>query len=241
MARMNAATAAPLTAEPLWARARAMFARAVAAIGRPAAIAAIATLGERLRRAIIAWLCPLEHAVRKLLLAETAALKRSPSWKTSFEVRNGAANKSACAAGAAHAEPDISRPETWSASFSLSPPRDPLAVPDCRAPRIRALWGGENAAPALVMLKASAHARHATAFQLARRLEALRRVLEDPLPQAQRLARLLARAVRRFPEIARRYLLAPARTGDYDTEDPRLSLDAMGAALAAPDVFADSS
>jgi len=52
MARMNAAIAT-LTVEPLWARARAMFARAAAAIGRPAAIAAIATLGERLRREII--------------------------------------------------------------------------------------------------------------------------------------------------------------------------------------------
>ena len=70
-------TAEPLIAEPLWIRARAMFARAVAAIGAPAAIAAITLIGKTLRRDIVAWLCPLEHVVRKLLLAEAAELHRA--------------------------------------------------------------------------------------------------------------------------------------------------------------------
>ena len=77
MPRMNAIAPPTLTAEPLWIRARAMFARAVAAIGAPAAIAAITFIGKTLRRDIVAWLCPLEHVVRKLLLAEAAELHRA--------------------------------------------------------------------------------------------------------------------------------------------------------------------
>ena len=50
-------------------------------------------------------------------------------------------------------------------------------------------------------------------------------MLEDPLPHARRLARLLTRA---------------ARTGDYDKEDPRLAVDAISAALSAPDLITDS-
>jgi hypothetical protein len=69
----------------------------------------------------------------------------------------------------------------------------------------------------------------------------LRRVLENPLQHAERLARLLARAVRRFPEIVRRYLFMPARTGDYDKADPRLSIEALREAWNAPEVITDSS
>ena len=66
-------------------------------------------------------------------------------------------------------------------------------------------------------------------------------MLENPLPHAERLARLLTRAVRRFPEIVRRYFFAGARTGDYDPADPRLSIDALSAAFTAPEAFPDSS
>ena len=132
------------------------------------------------------------------------------------------------------------------ATFALSPPRDPLLVPDARAPRIRALW--DEGPPIFVTALTPANIKHAPVrsvrdapVRLARRLEALQRVLENPLPHARRLARLLTRARRRFPEIAHRYLFAPARTGDYDKEDPRLAIDAISAALHAPDVITDSS
>jgi hypothetical protein len=78
-------------------------------------------------------------------------------------------------------------------------------------------------------------------LRLARRFEALRRVLEDPRPHAERLARLLARAVRRFPEVVRRCVLAPAKTGDYDPADSRLAVEAVARAFNAPGAFEDSS
>jgi hypothetical protein len=247
------AIAAPLIAEPLWARARAMFARAVVAIGDAAAIAILQQLPRPLRRRIVAWLAPLEHIVRKLLLAEAAALRRAPNWTAGLRPAlaqvpqsRSAALRAACAAGAARSnlQPsrvfDPSRPETWPACFSFALPRDPLAVPDARAPRIRALWV-PSPPPAPPQRAPRASNETDTPFRLARRFEALRRVLENPLPHAQRLARLLARAVRRFPEIVQRCVLAPARTGDYDREDPRLGVDAITQSWGAPKAFAPDS
>jgi hypothetical protein len=78
-------------------------------------------------------------------------------------------------------------------------------------------------------------------FRLARRLEAIRRVLENPAPYAERLARTLVRETRRTANIALRYAFAPCRTNDYNRADPRLSLDAGGAAFIRHDAFSDSS
>jgi hypothetical protein len=255
MPRMTA-IAEPNT-EPFWARARAMFARAVAAIGAPAAIALLTSLPADLRRQIIAWLCPLEHVVRKLLLAEAAELHRaarecakrgvrteivslsSPSWSARPLPRTFLQPLKECAAGAARSNPDMSRPETWAARFSFALPRDPHLVSNAHAPRIRALWGATppDPPPRPPRLITEEDAP----FRLARRFEALRRVIENPQPHAERLARLIARAVRRFPGIARRYLFAPARTNDYDSADARLGIDVMGQAFDAPDAFSDSS
>jgi hypothetical protein len=76
-----------LIADPLWRRARAMFARALAAIGDIAIIAALKTLAPDVRRQIVAWLAPLEHIVRKLLLAEAAALHRRERARAKPSVR----------------------------------------------------------------------------------------------------------------------------------------------------------
>ena len=239
---MTILTTPSLTTAPLWARTRAMFARAVAATGGAAAIAAIALLTEAARRAVIRWLAPLEHAARKLLLVEAAALAATPpqpnDGTAGLQVRKTTSAASKAARRAARAL-DLTRPETWPARFSFALPRDPRAVPDARAPRIRALWGPPPPAPAPRAPRA-ADPEH-SAFRLARRFEALRRVLDDPRPHAQRLACALRRARRRFPEIVRRYALAPARTNDYDPRDERLGIDACALALAAPDSFLDSS
>lgn len=81
-------TAPSLTANPLWTRARAMFARALAALGAISAIAARRTLTPEVRRQIVAWLAPLEHIVRKLLLAEAAPLRQSAkAYRTLDEVK----------------------------------------------------------------------------------------------------------------------------------------------------------
>jgi hypothetical protein len=245
------AIAPPLT-EPLWTRVRAMFARAVAALGDAAAIAALDILPRPLRRQIVAWLCPLEHIVRKLLLAEAAQLRCSPGWSAGLRPAfaqvpqtRSAALRAACAAGAARSKPsrvfDPSRPHTWPARFAFALPRDPLAVPDARAPRIRALWGPTPPPPPPPTRSPRATNETDAPFRLARRFEALRRVLENPRPHAERLARVLTRAVHRFPEIVQRCVLAPARTGDYDREDPQLGVDATTHAWPAPEAFKDTS
>jgi hypothetical protein len=253
--------------EPLWTRARAMFARAVEAIGAAGAIAAIAALSKSLRRDIIAWLCPLEHIVRKLLLAEAAELHRAAlaaakrrvrmehvplhgmamHWRpgrgsASLQARNGSRIAEKCEPEGSRSNLDKSHPEAWSARFSFALPRNTRVAPNAHAPRIRALWGEYTPPPEPPPPPPRMVCAEDAPFRLARRFEALRRVLEDPRPHAQRLARLLARESPRQSQLALRYVFASCRSNDYDPMDPRLGLDAMGAALTRTETaFADSS
>jgi hypothetical protein len=263
MPRMTA-TAQTLIAEPLWQRARASFARAVAAVGAPAMVAAITLLTRDLRRAIVGRLLRLEHIARKLLLAEAAELHRiereraarapriervplrgvAMHWRpqkrsASLQARIGSAVTEREPEGS-RSTLDISRPETWRARFSLALPHNPRLVPNARAPRILDPWG--EYAPRSTPEHAPRVIKQEEApFRLAVRLEALRRVLENPMPHAQRLARMLAREVKRFPEVVRRYVFAAARTNAYDPDDDRLGVDAYGACIDTPDAFPDSS
>jgi hypothetical protein len=274
------------TPNPLWTRARAMFARAVetirlrqgfggqvgdAASRFLAQLASLKLMSPALRRDIVAWLAPLEHVVRKLLLAEAAEIHRaereraasgprlvlvplrSPGWSARLLPRLCASAAEKCEPGGSRSNLpasrlDMSRPETWRAQFSFALPRDPHRVPESRAPRIRALWGETvsdthaSTVPSEQATELDTRACHSSSpFRLARRFEALRRVLEDPRPHAERLARALAREVRRFSQAAQRYLFAPCRTNDYDPADPRLGLEAISAAFASPAAFGDSS
>ncbi len=213
-------SAPSLTQTALWSRARASFARAGEAIGAPAAIAASESLTPTLRRAITGWVCRLEHVVRRLLFVEAAVLSPSP---------RGGAKLQRLQVRAANA---------IAAPARVATPPNPHAVPEANAPRIRALWGGAH--PSAPPRAPHAPSQTPAALRLARRFEALRRVLEDPIPHAQRLARVLARALRRFPDIARRCALAPSRTARYDRADPRLSIDAMAAALGAADAYEET-
>jgi hypothetical protein len=129
---MAAMHTAALSHEPLWTRARALFARACAAFGGPAAVAALARLNAALRRRIMGWLAPLECIARKLLLAEAARLPAE-------NLRARTPPRTQGEPAGARAAPDLSRPETWPARFRLAPPRDPHLVRDERAPRIRSL------------------------------------------------------------------------------------------------------
>jgi hypothetical protein len=266
MPGMNAIASPPLTAEPLWIRARAMFARAVAAIGAPAAIAAITLIGQTLRRDIIAWLCPLEHVVRKLLLAEAAELHRAelariaraprieriPLRGMAMHWQRGSARPEAAQSTNARvgddAPPEAARskldracPETWRAQFSFALPRNPHLVPSSRAPRIRNPWAEYTPPPPPPERAPRVFNHEDSPFRLARRFEALRRVLENPAPHAARLARALAREAKRQTQLVLRYLLAPCRSNDYDSADPRLGLEALGAAYDAPEAFKDTS
>ena len=246
------------TANPIWIRARAMFARAVAMLGDAAALASIPLLSRALRRDILAWIAPLEHVVRKLLLAEAAELHRAERARAKRRVRiehvplrgmaqtwnAGSQTRASAKAIEKTASEDMrkidrTRPETWRARFSFALPRA-HHVTNSHAPRIRALWGPYEP-PSTPKSTPRVVRPDDSPFRLARRFEALRRVLENPMPHAARLARVLAREVQRVGQIAQRYLFAPCRTNDYDRADPRLGLDAMGHAFNAPDAFADTS
>ncbi|WP_395645386.1 hypothetical protein [Terricaulis sp.] len=144
-------------------------------------------------------------------------------------------------AAARSAKLDLARPETWPARFALAPPRDPRAVPDANAPRIRALW---DTTPTTTQTQPSAQRApraESDAFRLARRLEALRRVLDDPQPHAVRLAHLLMRLRRRYPEAALRFAMAPARTSAFDCDDRGLGVEAIAIAFTGANAFSDSS
>lgn len=264
----------PPDTEAIWTRVRASFVRAVAAVGGAAAIAAITLMTRKLRRDIIAWLIPLEHVVRKLLLAEAAeihraeqeAAKRKPRIEyiplrgMAMHWRRGTANFQARAGAniAGGGEPDLStesqgakaegtkrdtsRPETWRARFSLGLPRDPHVVPESRAPRIRDPWSSAPPPPSPPERAPRVLKPEDSPFRLARRFEALRRVLDNPRPHAERLARILAREVRRWRQVVQRYWWAACRTNAVDPADPRLGLDALAAAFNAQWGFAlDSS
>lgn len=243
--------------EPLWARVRASFARAMAALGAPAAIAALGFLDKALKREIVRWLYPLEAMVRRLLLAEAAALRRAElarrergprivhvplrslslanhTWTAGLQTASGVAKR--CASEDARSKTD---PQSWRASFALAIPRNPHIVSDHHAPRIINLWAPDPIAREPVHTPSAN--REPAAFRFARRFEALRRVLENPAPYAAKLARLLVREARRYCEVARRYVLRGSRVDAYDRADDRLSLDVLAAAFDAPEGFRDSS
>jgi hypothetical protein len=230
---------------PLWDRLRASFARAAVITGGAARIAAHVSLTARLRREIHGWIALLEHLVRKLLFAEAGRLAppARPRGPQMISIALPAATHIAAGKSAPHsrrktARADLQDPETWSVRFALAPPHDPRAIPDSRAPRIRALWGPSPPPPPPP--PARPHVERHTPLNLARRFEALRRVLLDPAPYARRLADLMRRLVRRFPEAALRFASRSARVSHYDRKDSRLGVDCC---VAAFDVLAafDSS
>jgi hypothetical protein len=239
-----------------------------AALGMIAEIACCAELSRQRRAKIIAWLAPLENVVRKLLLTKAAALHRAERaaamrapriervplagmahhWNgrtASLQARPAPAVAEKSAPEHPRAKVDPARPETWRAHFSLAIPRDPRRIPDARAPRIRALWDDDTharraASPSVPQPNARVCHALSPAFRLARRFEALRRVLENPSVHAERLARALARETRRRSSIMRDYLFAPCRANGHDPADPRLTVDAICEAFDALEAF-DSS
>jgi hypothetical protein len=252
----------PLNTEPLWQRTRASFARAIEAIGTPAAIAALKLLTRDLRRAIAGRILRLEHLVRKLLLAEATELHRAErarergprlervqlrslgmarTWTAGLQTRTSTAVATKCASEDARSKIEPAQPETWPARFSFALPRNTHLVPNARAPRIRALWGPDTPPAPAPERTPRVMRDEDTPFRLACRLEALRRVLADPKPHAVRLARVLVREARRVPHLIHRYAFAAARTNDYDKEDYRLGIDVYGVCIDAPAAFRDTS
>lgn len=247
----------PSDLELLWQRTRASFARAIAAIGTPAAIAALAVLTKGLRRAIVGRVLRLEHLVRKLLLAEAAELHLAELARAERRVKiehiplRGMAHhwrgELPCAKNSiaetrtpkGRRAIDFTQPETWPVQFSFALPRNTRIVTNARAPRVRALWG-PYVPPPPAPPRVKRMAQESPSLRLARRLEALRRVLENPKPHAERLARVLAREVRRMPDLIVRYAFAPVRTNDRDEIDYRLGVDIYAPCVAVAEAF-DSS
>jgi len=228
------------TLSQLWIRARASFARIIAAHGAPAVVAALIGLAHTQRREIGAWLTSLESSIRKLLFAEASRLPIEPHHNSPHKPPPPAQTR---ASNSTSPRPfDASRPESWPARFTFAPPRDPRAVPEAQAPRIRALWGDTHAPQAAEAITPRPGMRvcHPTTKHLACRFEAIRRVLADPMPYARRLARIFHRLRRRFPEAPRRFAISAPRAYVYDPEDSRLRPDAMSVAIEGLYAF-DSS
>ncbi len=236
----------PPATTPLWARLRALFGRVIAAIGAPALIAAL-TLAPGMRTGIVRQLALVELLARKLLLAEAAALApaTAPRGPRLVEINLAASGlytptqiRRRTRARSSVRAIDPANPETWSARFALAIPRDERAVQDRRAPRIRALWGATTTPHA----PEPAPRQHTSeAFRIARRAEALRRMLNDPTSHVQRLARSRRFGVARTHETIRRYALSVPRRFVGDHYDPRLTVDIFDAAVHAHIILTDTS
>ena len=241
---MTNAAPPPINAA-LWDRLRATFARVIAAIGAPAAIALLNLSTRSARLSIVRQLGMLESLVRKLLFAEIAALAPASEHGPRvihIPLRPGLVivNPPRRRQPRASRPLDLAHPETWPATFALALPRDPHLVSDRHAPRIRALWGA-NPRPAEPLPQAARRDHGPTPYRIARRFEALRRVLNDPSPHVRRLVSAQRRALRRSPNVVSRYALIGPRTSGYDPEDLRLPLDIMSAALTTRRKLCDTS
>lgn len=236
----------PPATPPLWARLRALFERVIAAIGAPAFIAAL-TLAPGMRTGIVRQLALVELLARKLLLAEATALATTtPRGPRLVEINLAASGlytappmRRRTRTRASARSIDFANPESWSARFSLAMPRDERAVQDRRAPRIRALWGPTITPPAPPEPAPRQHSSEA--FCIARRAEALRRMLDDPTPHVQRLARSRSFGVARTHDTISRYAFAASRRFVGDHHDPRLTIDIFGAAVYAHTILTNTS
>jgi len=258
---MSITEADPATIANLWQRLRAMMTRVSDVVGALPALAVLASLTRRRQREIAACVARLEAIARKLIFVAAAELRSAernaaapaqssrleivaptrPSWSAGFQARKQREGHIQCALGSARSnlQPfDPTQPETWRVRFKLAPPRDDAAVPESRAPRIRALWGATPASPQ----RPTSPPRDVTPapLRLALRFEALRRVITDPAPYARRLARVLPRLCRRFPSAAERYAVAIGRPYVGDEGDPRLIVEAIAVALCVAPLFVNS-
>jgi hypothetical protein len=166
----------------LWQIARAWLIAAMHAFGDPVAVAA--TFSPFARQALARRLRALETFALKLLLVEAARL--APPGRQRAAASTVAARRADIAGGKPAPQPDPARPETWRVRFELRIPGDtPVAPHTSAAPESQ-----QRSAPRAPAVRDPARER-AKAEKLARRLEALRRVVADPLSRARRLKRKL--------------------------------------------------
>jgi hypothetical protein len=163
---MNEA-AEPFSLEAAWDALRAWAKAMVNAFGEPASIAAQLLLRRSSREDILAWLAPLEAGVRRVLLMEAVKLAR-PNEPPAPIMRGRIAT-------AFREEPSRTLPEDstqWRTSFRVWP-----AITRCEA------------VPAQPAIRASKRAIHYNSYPLARRIEAVIRVFENPAAYIAKIAR----------------------------------------------------
>jgi len=196
---MQTETTAEILAR-LWAVANAMFARMSAALGAATALAQ----RERLQRdevsAIRAWLAPLEAMVRRVVLFEAAKLARTPAPLAAPKPQRQTIKRAAARVTSLRLWPKAA----WSPARirQLGPP---LLVRDIYRERARVA--------AALHLAQVRFMRAPIAVRLARRIDAIARVLAKPHVAARRLARKLRLTPRLALRLATR---AMPRTALYD-------------------------
>lgn len=232
----------PLPTAQLWERLRALFARIITAIGAPALLTTL-TLAPLTRTAITRQIALIEILARKLLLAEAADLAPAPQRGPRLvEITLGASGlytpppARRARAPARLSAIDPTKPETWPARFALAIPRNGR-VDIHRAPRIRNLW--RNAPPPAP--ERAPMRRMSDAFRIARRAEALRRMLDNPAPYVRRLSQTRHIGVTRSREVINRYALRAPRRFIGDRHDPLLTIHIFSAAVRAHAILTDTS
>ena len=173
----------------LWQGARAWLADTLRMFGGPATIARHACLAFKRRLAL------LESLVMKLLLIEAA---RQNDLSDASVERHQTARPAAPGPRRRAAEEDVARSETWRVRFRPRMPRRELHSTSAQRPAPR-----------------PRHARpdSARALRLARRFEALRRVLADPRRAIVALARKLRARGARAYAAARAIAMSSPRQG----------------------------
>jgi hypothetical protein len=180
----------PLTQQPFWTAARAMFERMARAVGEAAALADRAWIGPKETREVRSWINPLIALVRRLVLIEAIALARAPA----FKVRTAdlPVRPRGKAALSAHTRTHALR--LWPQTKRTGPRTRQLGPPLL----VRDIWRDNARAAAARHLQKVRFMRPPPGVQLARRIEALTRIIDRPLSAARRLARKLCA----FPKLA---------------------------------------
>lgn len=219
----------------LWETARWFMRWLVALCGNPCALVAVRHLSRRERRNVRFWLRPVEAMVRRLLIAEAAQIAQTLKPAPERTGRKGRRPVPGLSRGAP-ARPDPEDSTSWQVRFSVGGhSRAGASTARNRFhPRVASL-GSDADVLALARLALSAeqhrYRRHLAEalsterqehlsvplrpaenpWPLARRIEALIRVLENPIPHARRLARRLARRIADAGRIARTCQPPPPR------------------------------
>lgn len=196
----------------LWTAARTLFARMRGAIGDAAAFAGRRYLEDDERDAARTWLRTLEILVRKLVLIEAKALarpERPPALRHRVELRNLVAPK----------PPPRPRAGARGYSFRLwpRPPGHPARIRVLGPPvLVREVWRENARAAQAQRLNMVRFMRTPEPQRIARRIEALERVLHRP----EHAARRLARRLRSAPVTAHR--IAVQRPPRHSRADPHV-------------------